>query len=86
MDKATSRGMTFMAGVEPEFHLINADGSAISDSRDTQEKPCYDQAAIMRRYEVIARRLLHHGRPRLVALSKRPRGRQRPVRDQLELQ
>ena len=54
MDKATSRGMTFMAGVEPEFHLINADGSAISDSRDTQEKPCYDQAAIMRRYEVIA--------------------------------
>jgi glutamine synthetase type III len=54
MDRATSRGMTFMAGVEPEFHLINADGSAISDSRDTQEKPCYDQAAIMRRYEVIA--------------------------------
>jgi len=46
--------MTFMAGVEPEFHLINADGSSISDSRDTQEKPCYDQAAIMRRYEVIA--------------------------------
>ncbi len=27
MDKAASRGMTFMAGVEPEFHLINADGS-----------------------------------------------------------
>jgi glutamine synthetase type III len=54
MDKAASRGMTFMSGVEPEFHLINADGSAISDSRDTQEKPCYDQAAIMRRYEVIA--------------------------------
>ena len=54
MDKAASRGMAFMAGVEPEFHLINADGSAISDSRDTQEKPCYDQAAIMRRYEVIA--------------------------------
>ena len=54
MDKAASRGMTFMAGVEPEFHLINADGSAISDHRDTQEKPCYDQAAIMRRYEVIA--------------------------------
>ena len=54
MDKAASRGITFMAGVEPEFHLINADGSAISDHRDTQEKPCYDQAAIMRRYEVIA--------------------------------
>ncbi len=43
-----------MAGVEPEFHLINADGSAISDHRDTQEKPCYDQSAIMRRFDVIS--------------------------------
>jgi glutamine synthetase len=46
--------MKLMAGVEPEFHLINADGSAVSDSRDTAEKPCYDQAAIMRRLDVIA--------------------------------
>ena len=45
--------MKLMAGCEPEFHLINADGSAVSDPRDTQEKPCYDQAAIMRRLDVI---------------------------------
>ncbi len=51
-----------MAGVEPEFHLINADGTAISDHRDTQEKPCYDQAAIMRRLDVITRNLLDHDR------------------------
>jgi glutamine synthetase len=53
IDKAAKRGLKLMAGVEPEFHLINADGSAISDPRDTQEKPCYDQSAIMRRLDVI---------------------------------
>ncbi|MGR3344831.1 MAG: type III glutamate--ammonia ligase, partial [Paracoccaceae bacterium] len=32
-------GTVLMTGVEPEFHLINADGSNISDARDIQEKP-----------------------------------------------
>ncbi len=53
IDRATEQGMKMMAGVEPEFHLINPDGSSISDHRDTQEKPCYDQSAIMRRLDVI---------------------------------
>jgi glutamine synthetase type III len=52
--KAAQQGLRLMAGVEPEFHLINADGSGISDHRDTQEKPCYDQSAIMRRFDVIS--------------------------------
>ena len=52
--RAAERGMTLMTGVEPEFHLIAADGSDISDARDIQEKPCYDQSALMRRYDVIA--------------------------------
>ncbi len=52
--RAATRGMTLMTGVEPEFHLIAADGSDISDARDIQEKPCYDQSALMRRYDVIA--------------------------------
>ncbi|MCP4073473.1 MAG: type III glutamate--ammonia ligase [Hyphomicrobiales bacterium] len=52
--KATAKGILMKAGVEPEFHLINEDGSAISDERDTQEKPCYDQSALMRRYDVIS--------------------------------
>ena len=43
-----------MTGVEPEFHLIDADASGISDPRDIQEKPCYDQSALMRRYGVIS--------------------------------
>jgi glutamine synthetase len=54
VDQAAAMGVLMKAGVEPEFHLINEDGTAISDQRDIQEKPCYDQAALMRRYDVIA--------------------------------
>ena len=52
-EKYAKQNMKLMAGVEPEFHLINADGTAVSDTRDTAEKPCYDQSAIMRRLDVI---------------------------------
>ncbi len=41
-------------GVEAEFFLISKDGENISDSFDIAEKPCYDQQALMRRYEVIS--------------------------------
>ena len=51
---ALDQDRNLMVGVEPEFHLIDADGKDISDPRDTQSKPCYDQSALMRRYEVIA--------------------------------
>jgi len=53
MEGMAAKNLKLMAGVEPEFHLVNADGSAVSDHRDTQEKPCYDQSAIMRRLDVI---------------------------------
>ena len=52
--KAADQGFMLKSGVEPEFHLIDADGADISDNRDSQEKPCYDQSALMRRYDVIA--------------------------------
>ena len=52
--RAADQGYLMKTGVEAEFHLITPDGSAISDGRDTQEKPCYDQSAIMRRYDVIS--------------------------------
>ena len=52
--QAANDGILMKAGVEPEFHLINEDGTAISDQRDIQEKPCYDQSALMRRYPVIS--------------------------------
>jgi len=33
--------------------LLNEDGTDISDSRDRQSKPCYDQQALMRRFDII---------------------------------
>lgn len=51
---AAKKGYRMRHGVECEFFLINQDGSAIADSRDQQAKPCYDQDALMRRYDVIA--------------------------------
>ena len=51
--KAGERGLQMKTGVECEFFLISPDGSGISDGADRQEKPCYDQQALMRRYDVI---------------------------------
>jgi glutamine synthetase len=50
---AAAQGYVMKSGVECEFFLINPDGTAIADAADTATKPCYDQAALMRRYEVI---------------------------------
>jgi glutamine synthetase len=52
--QAAEKGLMMKSGVEPEFHLINADGSDISDARDIAEKPCNHQAAILGRSFVIA--------------------------------
>jgi len=54
MTKAAKRGYYMKTGVECEYFLISEDGSEISDARDTQAKPCYDQTALMRRYDVIS--------------------------------
>ena len=54
IERAAKKGYRMKSGVECEYFLINPDGSAIADERDTQEKPCYDQAALMRRYDVIS--------------------------------
>ena len=53
IDKAAAAGYRMRTGVECEYFLLSADASEISDPRDTQEKPCYDQAALMRRFDVI---------------------------------
>ena len=51
--KALKRGYRMKSGVECEYFLVNQDGSAISDARDAQVKPCYDQVALMRRFPLI---------------------------------
>lgn len=50
---ADSIGYQMKTGVECEFFLTNADGTKISDAADNAIKPCYDQSALMRRYDVI---------------------------------
>ena len=54
MARAEKKGYYMKTGVECEYFLISPDGLAISDANDTQEKPCYDQSALMRRYDVIS--------------------------------
>ena len=53
IDRAADRGLHVKTGIEAEFFLLTAQGDQISDPFDTAAKPCYDQQAVMRRYEVI---------------------------------
>jgi glutamine synthetase len=50
---AAKKGYRMKSGVECEYFLIAPDGRSVADTLDTQEKPCYDQSALMRRYEVV---------------------------------
>lgn len=54
IEATLAQGLRPKSGIEPEFHLINADGTGLSDVMDVAAKPCYDQSAVMRRYDVIA--------------------------------
>jgi len=49
----SKKNLTMKSGVECEYFLISQDGKSIADLRDTQSKPCYDQSALMRRYDLI---------------------------------
>jgi glutamate---methylamine ligase len=53
---AEAKGMGYQpkTGVECEFFLISPDGESIADAGDQQSKPCYDQQALMRRFDVIS--------------------------------
>ena len=48
LERADSMGFSVLTGVEPEFFLIDA------DEKDVREKPCYDQQALLRQYDIIA--------------------------------
>ena len=58
---AAAKGLRMKSGVEAEFFLITRDGQAISDEYDSATKPCYDQQALMRRFDVIAEICDHMG-------------------------
>jgi glutamine synthetase type III len=54
LEQAKELGYSVRTGVECEYFLLSADGEQLSDSRDRQSKPCYDQQTLMRRFDVIA--------------------------------
>ena len=51
--KLSKKKLNLKSGVECEYFLISEDGTSIADERDIQSKPCYDQSALMRRYDLI---------------------------------
>ena len=53
MKKMSQKKLQMKSGVECEYFLISEDGLSIADKRDIQSKPCYDQSALMRRYNLI---------------------------------
>ena len=51
--EAATEGMHVKTGIEAEFFLLTPSGDQISDPFDSSTKPCYDQQAVMRRYDVV---------------------------------
>lgn len=54
LSRLADRGQELRTGVECEFFLLTPDGQAVADPRDEQVKPCYDQQALMRQFDLIA--------------------------------
>lgn len=66
IEHARRAGYRMKTGVECEYFLLAGDGGdggvhshsgdniRIADARDVQPKPCYDQSALMRRYDVVS--------------------------------
>ena len=51
--EGAEEGLHVKTGIEAEYFLLTPDGRSLSDPFDTAEKPCYDQQAVMRRYDVV---------------------------------
>jgi len=56
LEQATALGYTYKTGVEAEFFLLRQTetGYAIADTKDTAERPCYDQINLMRQFDLIS--------------------------------
>jgi glutamine synthetase type III len=50
---AEAEGYRLKTGVEAEFFVLRPDGRTVADEGDRQAKPCYDQTALLRHYELI---------------------------------
>ena len=54
ISKLAKKNMHLKSGVECEYFLISPDGNSIADKNDIADKPCYDQSALMRQYDLIS--------------------------------
>ena len=79
IDEAAGEGLHVKTGIEAEYFLLTRDGSALSDEYDTAEKPCYDQQAVMRRYDVVREICDYMLELGWGALSERSRRRERSI-------
>ena len=53
INKLAKKNMYLKSGVECEYFLISPSGNSIADQNDIADKPCYDQSALMRQYDLI---------------------------------
>jgi len=53
INKLAKKNMYLKSGVECEYFLISPSGDSIADQNDIADKPCYDQSALMRQYDLI---------------------------------
>ena len=53
IDRLAKKNMHLKSGVECEYFLITPSGDSIADQNDIADKPCYDQSALMRQFELI---------------------------------
>ena len=53
ISKLAKKNMYLKSGVECEYFLISPSGDSIADQNDIADKPCYDQSALMRQYDLI---------------------------------
>jgi len=56
---AKEKGYLVKTGVECEYFILTPEGTEVADSADIQAKPCYDQQALMRRYDLISEICAH---------------------------
>ena len=56
LGQAAAQGYAYKAGVEAEFFLLKQTeaGYRVADSKDTAERPCYDQVNLMRQFDLIS--------------------------------
>ena len=53
INRLAKKNMHLKSGVECEYFLISPSGDSIADQKDIADKPCYDQSALMRQYDLI---------------------------------